>query len=44
VEAQVEEAAAFAEASPPVDERELARHVYASPWSDDPRGSALMPR
>jgi pyruvate dehydrogenase E1 component alpha subunit len=44
VEARVEEAAAFAEASPPVDERELARHVYASPWSDDPRGSALMPR
>jgi pyruvate dehydrogenase E1 component alpha subunit len=39
----VEEAVAFAEASPPVSEDELARHVYANPWNDDPRGSALMP-
>jgi pyruvate dehydrogenase E1 component alpha subunit len=43
-EATVEEAAAFAEASPPVPESELARHVYANPWTDDPRGSARMPR
>lgn len=39
----VEEAAAFAEASPAVPESELARHVYATPWSDDPRGDARMP-
>ena len=39
----VEEAVAFAEASPAVEEDELARHVYANPWNDDPRGSALMP-
>jgi pyruvate dehydrogenase E1 component alpha subunit len=43
VDAVVEEAVAFAEASPPVPEDELARHVYANPWNDDPRGSALMP-
>jgi len=39
----VEDAVAFADASPPVAESELARHVYASSWNDDPRGSALMP-
>jgi pyruvate dehydrogenase E1 component alpha subunit len=42
-EREVEEAAAFAEASPTVSEDELARSVYASPWSDDPRGDARMP-
>jgi len=39
---QVEEAVAFAEASPPVPESELAREVYANPWNDDPRGSAVI--
>jgi pyruvate dehydrogenase E1 component alpha subunit len=42
-EEAVERAAAFAEESPEVHESELARHVYASPWSDDPRGGAVMP-
>ena len=39
---QVEAAVAFAEASPPVPESELAREVYANPWNDDPRGSAVV--
>lgn len=39
----VEGAVAFADASPTVPEDELARQVYANPWNDDPRGSALMP-
>lgn len=39
----VEDAAGFAEASPEVPPEELARHVYAEPWSDDARGSARMP-
>lgn len=39
----VEAAVAFAAASPPVPESDLARHVYANPWNDDPRGSALVP-
>jgi pyruvate dehydrogenase E1 component alpha subunit len=39
----VEDAVAFADASPSVAESQLARHVYASSWNDDPRGSALMP-
>lgn len=39
----VEEAAAFAEASPMVPDGELARHTYAAPWSDHPRGDARMP-
>lgn len=43
VEARVAEAARFAEESPEVPESELARHVYADPWRDDGRGSALMP-
>jgi pyruvate dehydrogenase E1 component alpha subunit len=38
----VEEAVAFAEESPAVPDSELARRVYANPWNDDPRGSALM--
>jgi len=42
VAATVEEAVAFAESSPPVPDSELARRVYANPWNDDPRGSALM--
>jgi pyruvate dehydrogenase E1 component subunit alpha len=42
-EAAVEEAATFAEESPEVPVAELARHLYASPWSDDPRGGAAMP-
>jgi pyruvate dehydrogenase E1 component alpha subunit len=42
-EATVEAAARFAEESPPVPEAELAHDVYAHPWSDEPRGSALMP-
>lgn len=41
VGAAVEEAVAFAEQSPPVPDAELARHVYANPWNDDPRGSVL---
>ncbi len=44
VETQVEEAVAFADESPPVPEADLARHVYAHPWSEDPRGSAVVPR
>ena len=42
VNADVEEAVAFAEQSPTVPDSELARHVYAHPWNDDARGSALM--
>lgn len=38
----VEDAVAFADHSPAVPESELARHVYAHPWNDDPHGSALM--
>ena len=41
VSAAVEEAVAFADQSPAVPETELARHVYAHPWNDDARGSAL---
>jgi pyruvate dehydrogenase E1 component alpha subunit len=39
----VEAAVAFAEESPEVPVSELARHLYATPWSDDPRGGAVMP-
>lgn len=39
----VEDAVAFADQSPAVPDGELARHVYAHPWNDDPHGSALMP-
>ena len=42
-EEAVAAAAAFAEESPEVPESELARHLYADPWSDDPRGGAAMP-
>jgi TPP-dependent pyruvate/acetoin dehydrogenase alpha subunit len=42
-EEAVAAAAAFAEESPEVPESELARHLYAHPWSDDPRGGAAMP-
>jgi pyruvate dehydrogenase E1 component alpha subunit len=41
VSATVEDAVTFADQSPAVPETELARHVYAHPWNDDPRGSAL---
>jgi pyruvate dehydrogenase E1 component alpha subunit len=43
IDAVVEDAAAFAEASPEVPVDELADGVYAHPFNDDPRGSALMP-
>jgi pyruvate dehydrogenase E1 component alpha subunit len=42
-EAVVEEAAAFAESSPAVPDGDLAKHVYARPWSDDARGSVVVP-
>lgn len=42
-EKTVEEAAAFAEESAEVPEAELARHLYAHPWSDDARGGAIVP-
>lgn len=44
VEEVVEDAARFAEESPEVLPADLARGVYEHPWSDDPRGSALMDR
>jgi pyruvate dehydrogenase E1 component alpha subunit len=44
VQAVVDDATRFAEESPPVPESELAEHVYAAPWSEDPRGSAVAPR
>lgn len=43
VEAVVEDAATFAEESPEVPVAELADDVYAHPFNDDARGSALMP-
>jgi pyruvate dehydrogenase E1 component alpha subunit len=42
VQAVVDDAAAFAEESPEVPVAELADGVYAEPWNDDPRGSALV--
>lgn len=42
VQAVVDDAAAFAEESPEVPVDELADGVYAEPWNDDPRGSALV--
>jgi pyruvate dehydrogenase E1 component alpha subunit len=42
-EGVVDAAARFAEESPEVPEAELARHLYAHPWSHDPRGGAAMP-
>ena len=44
VEERIEEAARFASQSPEVPVEQLARHVYANPWSDDPTGSAVAPR
>ena len=41
--AVVEDAATFAARSPEVAPAALADNVYAHPWSDDARGSALMP-
>lgn len=40
--ATVEAAAAFAAESPEVPVAALADDIYAHPWNDDPRGSALM--
>ncbi len=42
VDQVVDDAAAFAEQSPEVPVSEVARNVYAYPWNDDPRGSALV--
>ena len=41
--AAVEDAVAFANDSPRVPDSALADNVYSRPWTDDPRGSALMP-
>ena len=43
VDGVVEDAVQFAADSPEVPADQLARHVYANPWSDNPRGSAVMP-
>jgi pyruvate dehydrogenase E1 component alpha subunit len=43
VQERVDEATRLAEEAEPVPDAELAAHVYANPWSADPRGSALMP-
>jgi len=43
VQERVDEATRLAEEAEPVPEAELAAHVYANPWSADPRGSVLMP-
>lgn len=40
----VDEAVAFAAASPPAPEASLADDVYAQPWTDEAHGSARMPR
>lgn len=42
VDAVVEDAAKYAEESPEVPVQDLARNVYAQPWNDDARGSALV--
>jgi len=42
--ATVEDAVAFANDSPPVAESALADNLYSQPWTDAPRGSALMPQ
>ncbi len=42
VQQVVDDAAAYAEQGPEVPVAELARNVYAQPWNDDPRGSALV--
>jgi len=42
VDAVVDDATQFAKQSPEVPVAELARNVYAEPWNDDPRGSALV--
>lgn len=44
VDERIDNAARFAAESPEVATEELARHVYADPWSDDPGGSAVAPR
>jgi len=42
VDEVVDDATTFARESPEVPVSELADDVYAQPWNDDPRGSALM--
>lgn len=42
VDAVVDDATTFAQQSPEVPVSELAQNVYASPWNDDARGSALV--
>ena len=42
VGAVVDDATTYAQQSPEVPVAELARNVYAQPWNDDPRGSALV--
>lgn len=42
VDQVVDDATEFAKGSPEVPVDELADHVYAQPWNDDPRGSALV--
>jgi pyruvate dehydrogenase E1 component alpha subunit len=44
VGAVVDEATRFAEESEAVPDAELARWVYANPWSDDPRGDVRVRR
>jgi pyruvate dehydrogenase E1 component alpha subunit len=41
--AAVEDAVTFANDSPRAPDSALADNVYSHPWTDDPRGSALMP-
>lgn len=42
VDRVVDDATEFAQGSPEVPVDELADQVYAQPWNDDPRGSALV--
>ncbi len=42
VDGVVDDATAFARESPEVPVDQLAQNVYASPWNDDARGSALV--
>jgi TPP-dependent pyruvate/acetoin dehydrogenase alpha subunit len=42
VQQVVDDAAAYAEQGPEVPVTDLARNVYAQPWNDDARGSALV--
>ena len=42
VDQVVDDATEFAKGSPEVPVDQLADQVYAQPWNDDPRGSALV--